>query len=107
VAAPELLGSMLRMNPQGYVQDLRMAQFEHAPSLCWDLMKREGIWLRGPHDATKPDGTTVLRIDYWYAHKNHQHVQSGPDPEHALLRCFVASKLGESVFVPDQMVDPT
>lgn len=67
------------------------------------IIARECIWLRGPHDATKPNGATVLHIDFWYAHINHKYVQSGPTPLIAAMRCYVASKLGDEVEVPEEL----
>lgn len=68
------------------------------------VLDREVIWLRGPHDATKPDGTVAVRIDYWYAHKNHRHVQNDKDPITAVVRCHIASRLGEYVDIPDELL---
>lgn len=67
------------------------------------IIEREGIWLRGPHDATKPDGDVVVRIDYWYAHCNHKHVKNGPTPLIAAMRCYVASKLSDEIDVPEEL----
>lgn len=41
----------------------------------------------------------------WYAEdKDGDHVQTGPTPLIAAMRCYVASKLGDEVEVPDEMV---
>jgi hypothetical protein len=40
----------------------------------------------------------------WYAEdKDGDHVQAGPTPLTAAMRCYVASKLGDEVEVPDEM----
>jgi hypothetical protein len=40
----------------------------------------------------------------WYAEdKDGDHVQTGPTPLVAAMRCYVASKLGDEVEVPDEM----
>jgi hypothetical protein len=67
------------------------------------IIEQEGIWLRGPHDATKPNGVVVLHIDCWYAHINHQHTQNGPTPLIAAMRCYVSSKLGDEVEIPEEL----
>lgn len=80
----------------------------YQPSVSWaesgPIIEREGIWLRGPHDAAKPDGNVVLHIDFWYAHKNHIGVQNGPTPLIASMRCYVASKLGAEVEIPEELI---
>jgi len=82
---------------------------DYSPSTNWmqggQIIEREKIWLRGPHDACKPDGTAVLRIDYWYAHINHHHVQNDPSPLVAAMRCFVASQLGDEVEIPEELME--
>lgn len=67
------------------------------------IIDREKIWLRGPHDAEKPDGTAVMHIQTWYAHINHKHVQNADTPLIAAMRCYVASKLGDTVEIPDSL----
>jgi hypothetical protein len=67
------------------------------------IIEREGIWLRGPNDACKPDGTVVLHIDFWCAHMNHKHTQSGPTPLIAAMRCHVVSKLGDEIAIPEEL----
>lgn len=39
----------------------------------------------------------------WRADKSGEHEQFGPTPLIAAMRCFVASKLGEEVEVPDEL----
>lgn len=72
-----------------------------SPSADWldggAIIEQQGIWLRGPHDATKLDGTVVIHINHWYAHKDHKYVQKGPTPLIAAMRCLVCSKLGDNV----------
>lgn len=79
------------------------SDINYSPSSVWadagPILEREGIWLRGPHDATTPDGKVVMTVDYWYAHIAHKHVQNAHKPLVAAMRCYVASKLGEEVEV--------
>lgn len=47
-------------------------------------------------------------VDHWQANKAHNYNKSfhGSDPQHPLIaamRCFVASKLGDEVEVPDEL----
>lgn len=39
----------------------------------------------------------------WRAEKYGRHLQAGPAPLIAAMRCYVASKLGEEVEVPDEL----
>ena len=40
----------------------------------------------------------------WYAEdKDGDHVQNGPTPLIAAMRCYVASKLGEDVSIPEEL----
>ena len=40
----------------------------------------------------------------WYAEdKDGDHVQTGPTPLVAAMRCYVASKLGEDVSIPEEL----
>jgi hypothetical protein len=57
------------------------------------IIEREGIWLM-PSCAA-----------YWEAQKA-ETVQTGSTPLIAAMRCFVASKLGDVVDVPDELVQP-
>lgn len=87
---------------------------DYSASTDWNIggpiIDREGINLRAPDDAKRPDGTVVLKIDYWYARVTRYHskngteyVQNGPTPLIAAMRCFVASRLGDEVEVPDDL----
>ena len=60
------------------------------------IIAREGI-------ATSPD----TGLDWWVATmRGGVHVEHGPTPLIAALRCYVASKLGEEVEVPDELRKP-
>jgi hypothetical protein len=79
-----------------------------SPSQQWQfagpIIGREGIWLRGPHDATSPDGSVVIRNDKWHSSINHRFVQCAATPLVAAMRCFVCSVLGETVHVPTSII---
>lgn len=91
---------------KGYLFD-PLNECTYSPSTNWaqggTILEREGIWLRGPNNATKPDGTVVLHIDFWYAHKEHTSVQNGPTPLIAAMRCYCCAKLGDIVDVPEEL----
>ena len=71
---------------------------QYSPSTEWSqggpLLCREGI-------ATYPMPGGVG--GEWRAEKYGRHLQAGPDPLIAAMRCFVASKLGETVEVPEEL----
>ena len=73
------------------------------PAQAWPIIERGHIWLRGPDDAIIK-GTVVLHVDYWYAHKKHQHVQNGLTSLIAAMRCHCASVYGEEVEVPEELL---
>lgn len=71
----------------------------YRPSLAWQqggpIIEREGI---GWFDARKEKG-------YCQAAKpGAEFVQRGPTPLIAAMRCYVASKLGETVEVPEELL---
>jgi hypothetical protein len=73
------------------------------PSTDWSqggpIIEREGITVRRYTDALWD--ASIGRLDY---------VADGPTPLIAAMRCYVASKLGDEVDVPDELMeyeDPT
>jgi len=42
-------------------------------------------------------------LDWWVAHQGTVHYGYGPTPLVAAMRCFVASKLGDEVDVPEEL----
>lgn len=76
-------------------EDWQMTFMWH-PSTDWEqggpLIEREGIalWPNG----TAPWDASVL---------NGKYVESGPTPLIAAMRCFVASKLGDEVEIPEEL----
>lgn len=78
---------------------------DYKPSTNWaqggPIIEREKIAIR-PDEADRDwlaeIPFTLLRDDeYW----------SGPTPLVAALRCYVASRLGDMVDVPDELINPT
>lgn len=70
-----------------------------APTRYWQqaspIIERESIYLMPNENA-----------DGWFAHKvgGEQGDYGGPTPLVAAMRCFVASKLGDEVEIPDELV---
>lgn len=80
---------------------VRHARREVEYSTAWRLggpiIEREGmgIWMYQFDEHGEPEVG-------WYAEeKDGDHVRTGPTPLVAAMRCFVASKLGDGVEVPD------
>ena len=70
---------------------------EYSPSTDWSqggpIIEREGITVRRYTDALWD--ASMGRLNY---------VADGPTPLIAAMRCYVASKLGDEVEVPDEIV---
>jgi hypothetical protein len=71
------------------------------PSTCWSqggpIIEREGIgsWMYQWNEQGEPEAG-------WYAEdRDGDHVRTGPTPLIAAMRCYVASKLGEEIEIPE------
>lgn len=62
-------------------------------SLAGPIIERERIDLRGDGDGG------------WIAFDNLNPEQAGPTPLIAAMRCYVASKLGDEVTIPDELME--
>ena len=69
------------------------------PSICWaqggPIIEREGI-----HIKKHPSDWIALPYDSVFSEEAYQ---QGPTPLIAAMRCYVASKLGDEVDVPDEL----
>ena len=89
------------------------------PTGCWDfstdpsqahpIIERERIstipTVDGGWAAYVPDGTRwVPRSQDGVEIYNWAHKQTGPTPLIAAMRCYVASKLGDEIEVPEELV---
>ena len=79
---------------------------EFLPSKMWEsggpIIEREGIELHG----CKANGLWAQFYNMRLAadgKSKHYHRQTGPTPLIAAMRCFVASKLGDEVDVPEEL----
>lgn len=73
------------------------------PSHYWGqggpIIEREKINLSPPFGCEQPDAGT----NSWGAYIANKAGQIGPTPLIAAMRCFVASKLGDEVGVPEEL----
>lgn len=60
--------------------------------------KLNGTWLAQPSDTNTGSMVQWVRRNYWP-----NHYWSGPTPLIAAMRCYVASKLGDEVEIPDEL----
>ena len=71
------------------------------PSTDWSdggpIIEREGINMR-LHSGTDKQPIAFVWVSHQPAHRQH-----GPTPLIAAMRCYVASKLGDEVEVPDEL----
>jgi len=81
------------------------ADYEYDPSTCWllggPIIEREGI-------TTVPHSTENGVIKEWKAGRDwplsHFPFYWGPTPLIAAMRCYVASKLGDEVDIPEELL---
>ena len=73
------------------------------PSTDWSqggvIIEREGmgVWMYQFNEQGEPE-------QGWYAEdKDGNHVRTGPTPLIAAMRCFCASKLGDTVEIPEEL----
>jgi len=95
---------------------LALEYFKFSPSTDWaqggPIIEREGICIRPPRLTLATNGSTVsAKADGWFA-TNYTEFEGqalprisrfGPTPLIAAMRCYVASKLGDEVDIPDEM----
>lgn len=83
---------------------------EYAPSTEWaqggPILDREKLSLDPPSAKERIVEVGVMeRIAYWRADSQDGHFTIGLTALIAAMRCFVASKLGDEVDVPDVLLD--
>jgi len=91
------------LTPSGYIEyviDHLNSEFtKYAPSTNWSqggpIIKREHITLKSP--------TNQLTMNWEASSGRHQNLQWAHDPLIAAMRCYVASKLGDEVDVPEEL----
>lgn len=81
-------------------------QYTTNPAQMWPIIAREGIDVRLDRDRVFDPGEKVER---WYASKpfdtipDTDWIEYGATPLIAAARCYVASKLGDVVEVPEEL----
>ena len=88
-----------------FLYEHRLYLQDFMPSTMWShggpIIEREKIWWSRNDDA-------MSEQDVWYCLSNHQSLleqisQTGPTLLVAAMRCFVASKLGDVVEIPNNL----
>jgi len=99
VKTSELIGAQLdwaAAKAQGVIESTESTTLYYRPSTVWShggtIIEREGMTVRRYTDALWD--ASIGSLDY---------VADGPTPLVAAIRCFVLSKLGEEVEVPDSL----
>lgn len=73
----------------------------YSPSTNWaqggPLIEREGVNLR-MHTGTDKQPIAFVWVNHTPAHR-----EQGPTPLIAAMRCYVASKLGDEIEVPEEL----
>jgi hypothetical protein len=77
----------------------------YTPSTDWSqggpIIEREGIGLRGP--SIRGNAWAAF-IDLSGTSQGSQHRHTGPTPLIAAMRCYVASKLGDDINIPEELI---
>ena len=86
---------------EGYRLDL-VPEDSYSPSTDWSqggpIIEREGISIVQQGDAAEWVASVYNHNeDDWHSHTN------GPTPLIAAMRCYVASKLGDEVEIPEEL----
>lgn len=76
---------------------------EYDPTTNWaqggPIIEREGmgVWMYEWNEEGEPE------VGWYTEDKDGNHVRTGPTPLIAAMRCYVASKLGDEVDVPEEL----
>lgn len=94
-----------RVTPEG----VRWAGDFFQPSKHWSeggpIIERENLCVGRKHQAdTNYCGVNDPAVDCWARTTAGGYLSYGPTPLIAAMRCFVASRLGEEVEVPDELL---
>ena len=86
---------------QGFLFD-PLNECRYSPSTDWaqggPIIERDGMHVDCLRQGKKPIW------EAWPYASGTKHIQQGPTPLIAAMRCFVASKLGDEVDVPEELV---
>jgi hypothetical protein len=85
---------------EGGVGENQLLGAWYAPSTDWSqggpIIEREGI--------TVSDGSPVTGLEWMACDRGSTHIQHGPTYLIAAMRCYVASKLGDDVEIPKELL---
>lgn len=91
---------LCKIHGDGYKStlDARAWRFDEDWGVGGPIIENKGLAIRVFAEHGAPDGGP-----YWISER-HPAVGHGPTPLIAAMRCFVASRLGDEVEVPDELV---
>lgn len=74
---------------------------------CYDDVNCESVAMAGigneyPHEEERI--VSITKVWFHDAHIEYRHTQTGPTPLVAGMRCFVSSKFGDEIEIPDELV---
>lgn len=77
-------------------------------SLCWDSYSPSTNWLHGGPIIEREKISLTPFPNYWEAqgagvHYRDDALQTGDNPLVAAMRCYVASKLGDTIDIPEEL----
>ena len=81
----------------GYGADYKKNRYSTDWAHGGPIIEREGINLFQRKGATAKEGKA------WLAYDNKNPEMAGPTPLIAAMRCYVASKLGDTVEIPEEL----
>lgn len=103
LARPDPRSAKLQVNATS-MKVIRLNYFK--PTASWSIagpiIEREkiGFWFT---DEVVDYGGNVMRDPGWYAESLYGYSEVGPTPLVAAMRCYVASKLGDEVDIPEEL----
>ena len=82
-----------------YYVDNSPVYLDEAPTPEW---KPSTDWAQGG-PIIEREGIDTYQSGLWAAEIDGEHRQEGPTPLIAAMRCFVASKLGDEIEIPEEL----
>jgi hypothetical protein len=83
-----------------FVKDSGVVRCVFEPSTNWaqggPIIEREAI--------TVSEGSPVVGLEWMACDRGSTHIQHGPTYLIAAMRCYVASKLGDDVSIPEELI---
>lgn len=80
----------------------------YGPVFLWELGYSTDWSIAGPiierEAITVSEGSPVIGIEWMACDRSASHIQHGPSYLIAAMRCLVASKMGEEVEIPEELL---